>query len=86
LPPEPGANATFARDHEYTCKPLRMWFLAMWFVTSQKNGVSALGLQRELGLGSYETFTVDSDVRELIRNQDRIDKPALLVVDGVGIR
>jgi transposase-like protein len=27
----------------------------MWFVTSQKNGVSALGLQRELGLGSYET-------------------------------
>ena len=40
---------------EGTCKPLRMWFLAMWFVTSQKNGVSALGLQRVLGLGSYET-------------------------------
>jgi transposase-like protein len=32
-----------------------MWFLAIWFVTSQKNGVSALGLQRVLGLGSYET-------------------------------
>ena len=29
---------------EGTRKPLRMWFLAMWFVTSQKNGVSALGL------------------------------------------
>ena len=38
-----------------TRKPLRMWFLAMWFVTSQKNGVSALGLQRVLGQGSYET-------------------------------
>ena len=38
-----------------TRKPLRMWFLAMWFVTSQKNGVSAMGLQRVLGLGSYET-------------------------------
>jgi Transposase zinc-ribbon domain len=38
-----------------TRKPLRMWFLAMWFVTSQKNGVSALGLRRALGLGSYET-------------------------------
>ena len=38
-----------------TRKPLRTWFLAMWFVTGQKNGVSALGLQRELGLGSYET-------------------------------
>jgi transposase-like protein len=38
-----------------TRKPLRTWFLAMWFVTGQKNGVSALGLQRELGFGSYET-------------------------------
>ena len=37
---------------EGTRKPLRMWFLAMWFVTSQKNGVSALGLQRELGLAA----------------------------------
>ena len=27
----------------------------MWFVCSQKNGVSALGLQRVLGFGSYET-------------------------------
>jgi transposase-like protein len=35
--------------------PLTTWFRAMWFVTSQKNGVSALGLQRVLGLGSYKT-------------------------------
>jgi transposase-like protein len=27
----------------------------MWTLTSQKNGVSALGLQRVLGLGSYKT-------------------------------
>jgi transposase-like protein len=27
----------------------------MWYVTSQKNGASALGLQRVLGLGSYRT-------------------------------
>lgn len=27
----------------------------MWFITSQKNGASALGLQRVLGLGSYHT-------------------------------
>jgi transposase-like protein len=27
----------------------------MWWVTSQKNGASALGLQRILGLGSYKT-------------------------------
>ena len=38
-----------------TRKPLPIWFRAMWFVTSQKNGASALGLQRVLGLGSYRT-------------------------------
>lgn len=38
-----------------TVKPLRLWFRAMWYVVSQKNGVSALGLQRVLGLGSYRT-------------------------------
>ncbi len=40
---------------EGTRKPLPMWFRAMWLVTSEKNGMSALGLQRQLGLGSYET-------------------------------
>jgi transposase-like protein len=35
--------------------PLTIWFRAMWDVVSQKNGVSALGLQRALGLGSYKT-------------------------------
>ncbi len=38
-----------------TRTPLRVWFSAAWYVTNQKNGVSALGLQRVLGLGSYET-------------------------------
>ena len=38
-----------------TRKPLTLWFRAMWYVTSQKIGVSALGLQRVLGLGSYRT-------------------------------
>jgi hypothetical protein len=36
-------------------QPLRLWFRAMWYVTSQKNGASALGLQRVLGLGGYLT-------------------------------
>ena len=35
--------------------PLTVWFRAMWHLTNQKNGVSALGLQRALGLGSYKT-------------------------------
>ena len=35
--------------------PLTIWFRAIWQMTSQKNGISALGLQRVLGLGSYKT-------------------------------
>ena len=45
------AGTLFHKTH----KPLRTWFLAMWFVTSQKHGASALGLKRVLGLGSYNT-------------------------------
>ena len=38
-----------------TRTPLTVWFRAMWWMTSQKNGVSALGLQQVLGWGSYQT-------------------------------
>ena len=38
-----------------TRTPLRLWFAAAWEMTSQKHGVSALGIQRSLGLGSYQT-------------------------------
>jgi transposase-like protein len=38
-----------------TRKPLVDWFRAMYWVTTQKNGASALGLQSVLGLGSYKT-------------------------------
>lgn len=40
---------------ERTRTPLRSWFLAIWFLTSQKYGASAMGLQRVIGLGSYHT-------------------------------
>lgn len=35
--------------------PLRSWFLAMWLVCTQKTGLSASGLKREIGVGSYQT-------------------------------
>jgi transposase-like protein len=38
-----------------TRKPLRLWFRAIWYIVSQKNGVSAMGLQRVLGFQRYET-------------------------------
>ena len=45
------AGTLFADTH----KPLRLWFEAIWYVTNQKFGASALGVQRVLGLGSYRT-------------------------------
>ena len=38
-----------------TRTPLPTWFRAMWWITSQRTGASAKGLQEVLGLGSYET-------------------------------
>jgi len=37
---------------------LILWFRAIWWVTSQKNGASAKNIQRVLGLGSYKTAWV----------------------------
>ena len=45
------AGTIFHRSHT----PLSTWFAAVWLVTSQKNGVSAQGLQDVLGFKSYET-------------------------------
>lgn len=36
-------------------KPLLVWFRAIWWMVAQKNGVSAKGLQKVLGFGSYRT-------------------------------
>ena len=49
------ASATAGTIFHRTHKPLRLWFRAMWYVTGQKTGASALGLQRVLELGSYQT-------------------------------
>lgn len=48
-------SLTAATLFHATRKPLRLWFEAIWYVTNQKSGVSALGLQRVLGIGSYHT-------------------------------
>jgi transposase-like protein len=38
-----------------TRTPFVSWFAAIWYVVNQKQGVSALGLQRVLGFASYQT-------------------------------
>lgn len=62
--------------------PLTVWFRAMWHLTSQKNGVSALGLQRVLGLGSYKTaWTVLHKLRRAMVRPGRDRLHGIVEVD-----
>ena len=47
------ASVTAGTIFQDTRSPLQLWFRAMWWVAAQKNGASALGLQRVLGLKTY---------------------------------
>lgn len=49
------ASVTAGTIFQDTRKPLTLWFRAIWWVTAQKHGASALELQRVLGLRSYVT-------------------------------
>lgn len=49
------ASATAGTIFDGTRLPLTLWFRAMWLVTNQKTGVSALALQQQLGFTRYET-------------------------------
>ncbi|MCD4652394.1 IS1595 family transposase, partial [bacterium] len=55
-----------------TRKPLQMWFLAMWWICTQKTGGSAKDLQKLLGLGSYQTaWSWLHKLRRAMINADR---------------
>jgi hypothetical protein len=64
----------------------------MWFVTSQKHGASALGLQRILGLGSYNTaWTWLHKLRRAMVRPGRDQLTGTIEVDetyvgGVGVK
>lgn len=65
-----------------TRTPLQTWFGAAWYVTSQKLGVSALGLQRVLGLGSYQTaWTMLHRLRRAMVSPVRAPLSGLVEVD-----
>jgi len=67
-----------------------VWLAAAWYLTNQKQGVSALGLQRVLGLGSYETAwtllhrfrrAMVRPGRERLKGQVEVDETFLALSD-----
>ncbi|HET6920836.1 MAG TPA: IS1595 family transposase [Jiangellaceae bacterium] len=49
------SSVTAGTIFDRTRTPLTVWFTACWLFATQKDGVSALSLQRALEIGSYQT-------------------------------
>jgi hypothetical protein len=65
-----------------TRTPLRVWLAGAWYVTNQKHGANALGLQRVLGLGSYQTaWAMLHRFRQAMVRPDRDKFKGLVEID-----
>jgi len=65
-----------------TRKPLKSWFTAIWWITTQKYGASAQGLQQILGLKSYQTaWAWLHKIRTAMVNPDRAKLSGRVEVD-----
>lgn len=77
-------SVTAGTIFDKTRTPLKVWFAAIWYLTSQKHGVSALGLQRVLGLGSYQTaWTILHRLRRAMVRPERERLRGMVEVDEV---
>jgi transposase-like protein len=83
-------SVTAGTIFDKTRTPLRVWLAAAWYVTNQKLGVSALGLKRVLGLGSYETAwtmlhrfrrAMVRPERELLKREVEVDETYFAISD-----
>lgn len=76
------SSVTAGTLFDKTRTPLRVWLAGAWYVTNQKLGVSALGLQRVLGLGSYQTaWTLLHRFRRAMIRPERDQLRGLVEVD-----
>jgi len=75
-------SVTAGTIFDKTRTPITTWFAATWYITNQKFGASALGLQRVLGLGSYQTaWTIQHKLRRAMVRPDRDLLSGLVEVD-----
>lgn len=72
------ANTAF----EGTRKGLKLWFLAIYLMVTSKQGLSAKELQRQLGLGSYQTaWSWLHKLRRCMVDPDRSPLSGMVEVD-----
>ena len=66
--------------------PLTVWFWAAFLMTTHSNGISALQLQGQLGLGSYKTaWLLCAKLRRAMVDSDRSPLQGLVEVDETAI-
>jgi transposase-like protein len=84
------SKVTAGTIFDKTRTALRVWLAAAWYLTNQKQGVSALGLQRVLGLGSYATAwtmlhrfrrAMVRPGRERLKGRVEVDETYLAITD-----
>lgn len=76
------ASLTAGTVFHRTRKPLRLWFVAIFFLGRHKTGISALQLQKDLGLGSYKTaWTWLHKLRSTLREQPQFRLTGLVEAD-----
>jgi transposase-like protein len=76
------ATVTSGTIFQDTRTSLRTWFIAIWWITTQKYGASAEGLQQILGIGSYRTaWTWLHKIRKAMVRADRTQLSGLVEVD-----
>ena len=68
---------------EGTHLPLSVWFRAMWWVVVQKNGASALALQRLLGLSYKTAWSMLHKIRGAMVRPERAKLSGTVEVDEV---
>ncbi len=76
------ASPTAGTIFHKTRVPLRTWFLAIFFVARHKKGISALQLQRDTGVGSYQTaWTMLHKIRSALGHRPEFRLTGLVEAD-----
>jgi hypothetical protein len=70
-----------------TRKPIRYWFWAIYIIATQKTGISAMELYRQLGLHSYQTaWAWLHKIRMAMVNPDRTQLSGEVEIDETYIQ
>ena len=66
---------------EHTATSLRLWYYAMYLMSSTRCGISAKQIQRETGVTYKTAWRMFKQIRSLLGDDDKLEGPATVEVD-----